>query len=219
MKRWIAGVLVAAGLAVAAGVAYATIPGSNGVIHGCYNKAGILRVIDTSGGEACAAGETALEWNQEGPQGPPGPPGRAGGAPDAVDATIAIKGQKLGDFSTTPLSIGGLTHEIVSPRDPASGLPTGKRQHKPFTITKLLDKSTPLLLTALVTNENLVFVKVAITDGTSNTIMMIQLTNASVASRRQIGQTEEIAFTYQKISWTWVDGGVTAQDDWESPVT
>ena len=23
--------------------------------------------------------------------------------------------------------------EIVSPRDPASGLPTGKRQHKPFT--------------------------------------------------------------------------------------
>ena len=23
-------------------------------------------------------------------------------------------------------------HEIVSPRDPASGLPTGKRQHKPF---------------------------------------------------------------------------------------
>jgi hypothetical protein len=23
-------------------------------------------------------------------------------------------------------------HEITSPRDPASGLPTGKRQHKPF---------------------------------------------------------------------------------------
>jgi len=27
------------------------------------------------------------------------------------------------------------THEIVSPRDPASGLPTGKRMHKPFTFT------------------------------------------------------------------------------------
>ena len=25
--------------------------------------------------------------------------------------------------------------QIASPRDPASGLPTGKRMHKPFTIT------------------------------------------------------------------------------------
>ncbi len=31
---------------------------------------------------------------------------------------------------------------IVSPRDPASGLPTGKRMHKPFVITKELDKSS-----------------------------------------------------------------------------
>jgi hypothetical protein len=28
--------------------------------------------------------------------------------------------------------VGG-AHEIVSPRDPASGLPTGKRMHKPLT--------------------------------------------------------------------------------------
>lgn len=35
--------------------------------------------------------------------------------------------------------------EIVSPRDAASGLPTGKRQHKPFVITKELDKSSPVL--------------------------------------------------------------------------
>jgi hypothetical protein len=34
---------------------------------------------------------------------------------------------------------------IVSPRDAASGLPTGKRQHKPIVITKELDKSSPLL--------------------------------------------------------------------------
>lgn len=27
-----------------------------------------------------------------------------------------------------------LTAEVVSPRDPASGLPTGKRQHKPITV-------------------------------------------------------------------------------------
>jgi hypothetical protein len=34
--------------------------------------------------------------------------------------------------------------ETVSPRDAASGLPTGKRQHKPFTITKELDPGSSL---------------------------------------------------------------------------
>jgi hypothetical protein len=32
---------------------------------------------------------------------------------------------------------------VVSPRDAASGQATGKRQHKPFTITKELDKMSP----------------------------------------------------------------------------
>jgi type VI secretion system secreted protein Hcp len=27
----------------------------------------------------------------------------------------------------------------------------------------------------------------------------------------------DIAFTYQKIEWTWTNGGITASDDWESP--
>jgi hypothetical protein len=36
-------------LAVGGGVAFATIPGSDGVIHGCYAKSGgALRVIDGS---------------------------------------------------------------------------------------------------------------------------------------------------------------------------
>lgn len=35
--------------------------------------------------------------------------------------------------------------DVVSPRDAASGLPTGKRQHAPVIIRKELDKSTPLL--------------------------------------------------------------------------
>ena len=36
--------------------------------------------------------------------------------------------------------------EVVSPRDAASGLPTGKRMHKPFVITKELDKSSPMMI-------------------------------------------------------------------------
>ena len=43
--------------------------------------------------------------------------------------------------------------EVNSPRDAASGLPTGKRQHKPMTISKEIDKSTPLLAKAVSSSE------------------------------------------------------------------
>jgi hypothetical protein len=29
---------------------------------------------------------------------------------------------------------------------------------------------------------------------------------------------EEVQFTYQKIEWTWVDGGITSSDTWETVV-
>ena len=60
-------------IALAAGIAYATIPDSAGVIHGCYRNNGQLRVIDPSNGGACKNNETGLDWSQTGPQGPPGP--------------------------------------------------------------------------------------------------------------------------------------------------
>jgi type VI secretion system secreted protein Hcp len=58
----------------------------------------------------------------------------------------------------------------------------------------------------------------------------VKLTNGNIASIAQrmpnnknpelmkYETYEEIAFTYQKIEWTWTDGGITAMDDWESPV-
>ncbi len=69
-----AAIIVTAGTAA---VAYAAIPGGDGVIHGCYKKeAGTLRVIDDTG--TCRPSEVALEWNQTGPQGPQGPTGPTG---------------------------------------------------------------------------------------------------------------------------------------------
>jgi hypothetical protein len=77
LRRGVA-IAVVVGLAVA-GVAYAAIPDSSGVIHGCYaTKNGTLRVIDSSG--KCANTELALNWNQTGPKGDPGPAGPTGPA-------------------------------------------------------------------------------------------------------------------------------------------
>jgi hypothetical protein len=46
----------------AVGVAYATIPGSDGAIHGCYRPDGGLRLIDSDAGQSCRAGEAAIQW-------------------------------------------------------------------------------------------------------------------------------------------------------------
>ncbi len=46
-----------------------------------------------------------------------------------------------------------LSQSVVSPRDAASGLATGKRMHKPMTFTKRLDKSSPQLFSLVVVDS------------------------------------------------------------------
>jgi hypothetical protein len=80
MRRLIITAAIAVAVAISGGaIAYASIPDSSGVIHGCYTvSGGALRVIDTAKGQTCATGQHSLNWNQKGPRGPAGPPGPAG---------------------------------------------------------------------------------------------------------------------------------------------
>ena len=71
-------------------------------------------------------------------------------------------------------------------------------------------------MTALVTNENLTSVLIGLLRS-GKQVATIKLTNASVSHFVQTDQTAEFSFTYQKIEWTWVSGGISAQDDWEAP--
>jgi type VI secretion system secreted protein Hcp len=165
----------------------------------------------------------------------------------ALNAYLRLKGQKQGEIKGSVTQKGregsimviAVSHEIISPRDPASGLPTGKRMHKPFVITKELDKSSPLLYNVLVNNENvneweLKFwtpqIKATAGVGAEVNHYSVRLINANIASisfrmpnnkhpeLMKFAEYEEVAFTYQKIIWTWNEGGITSEDDWESPV-
>ena len=79
----------------------------------------------------------------------------------ALMAYLKLKGQKQGDIKGSvtqkgregKIAVIAAEHQIVSPRDPASGLATGKRQHQPFVLTKELDAATPLLHTLQTNNE------------------------------------------------------------------
>jgi len=150
-----------------------------------------------------------------------------------------IKGSITQKGREDSIGVIAVSHSIVSPRDPQSGLPTGQRMHKPFVFTKELDKSTPLLFNVLCTNENLseaTFkfwqpqVKAQTGVGSEVQHFTVKLTNANIASidfrqaniknpeLAKLAEYEEIALTYQKIEWTWNEGGITAADDWEARV-
>jgi type VI secretion system secreted protein Hcp len=110
--------------------------------------------------------------------------------------------------------------------------------HQPFVITKEVDKSSPLLYNALVNNENITEWELQFWSANANARTgkgaevqdyTVKLTNANISniSFRMLNnknpellryaEYEEISFTYQKISWTWNNGGIVAEDDWESP--
>ena len=44
-----------------------------------------------------------------------------------------------------------------------------------------------------------------------------KMANVKSPKLSRFNEYEEVAFTYQKIEWTWSDGGLMAADDWETP--
>lgn len=214
--------IVAAAVAAAAGSAYAAgtlaaIVGDDGKIHGCYlTSAGLLRVVEQ--GTTCRDGETALAWSatgdgEQGPEGPAGPVGPRGkDAPGAssIDGLLSVNATKQGQLASIPVS--GYGHEIVTSSDPASGLPTGKRQHTALVITKDLDASTPRLIQALVTNEILKTVELTFRHGTTP-VATVKLTNAVAKKYSAADERETWAFAYQGIEWTY--GKSVATDAWQ----
>jgi type VI secretion system secreted protein Hcp len=167
----------------------------------------------------------------------------------ALMAYMKIKGQKSGAISgpvTTKgreksMALLAFSQEITSPRDAQTGLPTGQRLHKPVEITKEIDKTSPILYNVLCTNENLTEVtiyfwqpqlKAVSGSGTEAQHYTVKLTNANISSMDVSSQefshdekvstskvVEKLTFVYQKIEWTWNDGGITAEDNWSTSVS
>lgn len=74
---------VSVGVIVGGGVAFASIPGADGTITGCYTtRAGVfdakgtVRVVEAA--SDCRTSETVLRWNEKGQPGPAGPVGLTG---------------------------------------------------------------------------------------------------------------------------------------------
>jgi hypothetical protein len=131
MRRLIITAAVAVAVAISGGaIAYASIPDSAGVIHGCYTvKGGALRVIDTAKGQTCTTGQHSLNWNQKGPQGPAGPPGPAGVSGYAVARCTVAEDGTTGNFFVASSSGGtcSVTGDFQHPGHVLLVCPTGDK--------------------------------------------------------------------------------------------
>ena len=165
----------------------------------------------------------------------------------AIQAYIAVKGQKQGQFkaeaATTPrkekwMPVLAFTMGLASPRDPASGLPSGKRQFQPVTIVKQWGAASPQGLAACSTNESLAEVDIEFTKTTAAGLeavyQTVKLTDASIAQvARFTGRAdgredtataghsaptdmlelERWTFTFRKIEVHDTDGNTSFADD------
>jgi len=161
-------------------------------------------------------------------------------AAQADNIYISVKGARQGAFKGEVLQkgfetkIAGLKfrYELVSPRDPASGLPTGKRQHKPVTLTKEWGAASPQLFQALAANETLPevvidFVGVDPKTGAMALSHSLKLINASIAdisystepiATGGVRQLEDVSFTFGVIELVDVRSNTMSRDSWIAPV-
>ncbi len=168
-------------------------------------SAGYMRVVTAQGPIAGASKEAAhLNWipltgAQISDVNGDGVPDLASATP-AAPATTATKGR-------TP---GAATNPPQTPRDQASGMATGKRMHKPLTITKEWDASSPLLRTLQANGTQIPSVEIHLPTNTGAAKAgHYKLSNVMISSIQVTGgggktpQTESVTFTYQKIEWTY----------------
>lgn len=160
---------------------------------------------------------------------------------------VSVEGTKQGKFKGESVKsqykdmIQGMAFEwdVTSPRDAATGLPSGKRQYKPITFTKEWGAASPQLFQALTANELLKTVRFdfikANASGAEYIFQRITLTNASVSEiRRYVGTVtpagtsvgngapgtaralEDVSFTFASIMLEDLDGKTTASDNWRA---
>jgi type VI secretion system secreted protein Hcp len=162
-------------------------------------------------------------------------------AAHAETGYLSIKSQKTGDIKGDVTQKGhegwnsvlAMEYGLATPADPASGMATGRRLHQGISFTLRWSKATPLLVGAASSNENLSEVhfqrwipQTGPTNiGTEVNADTIDLVNAHITSLKIVDQKDDdgkldtvviVTMSYQKLTITHQEGGVTAEDSWST---
>ncbi len=146
-----------------------------------------------------------------------------------------MSADSVGTLSTAAqedtIQIQELDLDVVIPTDPQSGQPTGVRSHKGMRVVKYIDKTSPLLMQAISTGEQLAEVKVLFYRTASSgqqehyyTIALGEATlvkfrpyipNALDPENENFAHMEELLFQYKSIETTHEVGGTSGSDSWD----
>jgi type VI secretion system secreted protein Hcp len=111
-----------------------------------------------------------------------------------------------------------------------AGMATGRHSFGPFIIRKRIDKSSPLLLRALTTNEDLhgtfrFYRPSPSGDGTTQQFYTVEFSNARLSAVRQyvpdtllpetsnLPPLEEVSIIASRVTWTYVEGNIAHTTD------
>jgi type VI secretion system secreted protein Hcp len=146
---------------------------------------------------------------------------------DKVTLTISMKhagaAADAGKTEAIKIECRSVSFSVDStkPHDAGADSMPGRKGHNVVTIRKELDASSPKLLEASNRGEPLDATFTYFKEPGNTEVERIKLTNALITriSNVMVKNTnlEDVSFTFQKIEWTWVKGGITATDDWLAP--
>lgn len=159
----------------------------------------------------------------------------------ALPAYLTLTGERQGVINGSckqkgrenTILVQAVEHEVTIPRDPQTGLATGKRIHHPLTVLKAVDMSSPLLYMALTSGEHMKTVEIKwyqINEkGQEENYFTTKLEDALIVSIKEwkkncldpalayLTDMEEVSFTYRRIIWRSMKEGVESEDDWSAP--
>jgi type VI secretion system secreted protein Hcp len=139
----------------------------------------------------------------------------------AAPASQVVGQMTAPSLSPNPIPIVGFATGVTSPRDATSGLATGKRQHKPVTVTRAIDGVDPAVLQKFASNAALGAITIELqrpdASGVMQTYATYAYTNPVGSSVEDAGAagggvaTQELKFVYQQVEVTV--GGQTGVDN------
>jgi type VI secretion system secreted protein Hcp len=165
-----------------------------------------------------------------------------------ISAYLKLEGEKAGkikgpvrdrdEHKNESIALTAFDHAIVSPRDAASGLATGRRQHLPITFTKETDNTSPFFYQFIARNELIKTVEIffyglpnqsGLGAGRETMLYKISLRKAWVSKVELSGRTDEtaqasarfpltdkISLVYDVITWEWTSPKADAEDMFSS---
>jgi type VI secretion system secreted protein Hcp len=142
-------------------------------------------------------------------------------------------GNAYQESHTNEVTVLAFDTNVVIPRDPQSGQPTGLRVHKPAQLRVAFSKASPMLWQALAAGETLQiavsFYRTAMT-GQQEKYFTISYTDCLLVEGRgyvpdvidekfkNYPHMEAWDFTYRKVDWTHEKAGTSGSDDWRAPM-